>query len=197
MCVTAQSNERRTHLKHPKCGNIDTNNEAIRSESFVLAYYRHPTDMTCTACNHRYCTNCGESHFDQGLCRGHPAKECEEILENCPNARDCTWCGEISSKDDMCHFVTCGSCKRHWCYNCRVLSVPLRNRDQYSRNHNCCVNPRNLAYKAVHFFNGLGEQVPSEMFPQAIEGPSEFNATQEANMRRQQQLPAKFVVQRQ
>ena len=194
LCVTESFKERRTHPKCHKCGNVDTNDEAIRSESFVLAYYRHPTDMTCTACNHRCCTDCGESHFDEGFCRGRPAKEYEEILENFPNARDCPWCGEIPSKDDMCHFVTCGLCKRHWCYNCRV---PLRNHDQYSKNHNCRVNPRNLAYKAVHVFNGLGEQVPIEMLPLAIEGPSEVSATQEANMRRRRQLPANFVVQRQ
>ena len=124
----------RTHSICPQCQHENINQEAIRNHKGNNPIERHPTDVTCAACNHQYCTDCLRSH-PRHICRGFsPDADPGNIFQACPG------CRAPVERFVGCAFIQCRNhnCITKWCWVCRCIRY-----EEYAggeKIHYCMVN---------------------------------------------------------
>jgi len=107
----------RTHPVCPNCHFENINEEAILNLTGANPAIRHPTDMVCESCEHKFCTDCGGTHPGI-ICRGWPGPpDVNGVVQACPG------CKHPTERTEGCAYIQCGipTCRKMWCWVCRCF----------------------------------------------------------------------------
>ena len=114
----------------PGCGTTFDNEEGFNNHSIKNCMTRHPTDVECPECHHKFCTDCKESH-EGFLCNGSPPSPdgtYDWKRQNCPG------CEVSIERNGGCTYIKCTAepfvdgeqrlCNTEFCWICRCYRLP-------------------------------------------------------------------------